>query len=144
MKKASQWVSLASNITYSDERDRAAKLTPDELRFFRDTVIRARKATGIVVRIATLDHEELPGHEEALGICWKGANGDMSITIDNYFIHECFLATQGFPTIETQTLTDVICHELAHLRYWRHTKWHAALTAQYVKMVEAYSAEATA
>lgn len=129
-------MTMQSNTTYTDEYNRPSKLTDEEMQYFCETVTSVLSATGILARIAPRDHEEIPGSEEALGICWRSEDGDQFITIDNYFIHERFCIERGsWLAIENATLTDVICHELAHLRYWRHTKRHAALTAQYIAMV---------
>ena len=129
-------IARVQNITYTDEWNRPAILSSDELAFFAETVCKVLAATGISIDVWTRDHEEIPGHVDALGIHYRNAAGDEFITIDNYFIHERYGAeVLGGISIEAHTLAEVICHELAHIRYQRHTRHHAALTAHYVAML---------
>lgn len=124
---------------YRDFRNRPTYLTEAEQRYFQQTVAQVLAATGIVIPVYMCDQEQFPGSSgDALGIHWRSVEGDDEfITIDNYFIHESYeVAFNGAYDLNGETLAEVICHELAHIRYQRHTKYHAALTAQYIDMVE--------
>lgn len=131
-------------ITYSDYLDRPAKLTDVELDWFYSTVKRAQKATGYNVPIIPYDHDLYSKkHRDALGVCCTTdpenplRNGaDTYITIDCYFIDECWREefADGWK-IESDTLVDVIAHELAHLTVWRHGVKHRKLTAELVKKI---------
>lgn len=137
-----KWVDAAEakrfGITYADEYGRIRTLTQSELDFFTATLAKVLAATGIRVPVETRDHEQVTGHENALGIYYKNDAGDEFITIDNYFIHERYaVECCGYRwALEPETLAGVICHELAHVRYRNHTKYHAALTERYADMVE--------
>lgn len=118
-------------------------LTIQEMEFFADTVARVRYSVNVHCPIEPMDHDQLKGkHKEALGCCWKridDENGALSylITIDEYFIHECFVAIEKpYMKIEPQTLEQVIAHEIAHLHHWRHGKKHNEMTAYIVSLIE--------
>lgn len=128
----------AFGIKYLDECNRPAVLTEAEQEFFLETVATVLRATGVSVAVVTADHEALPGDRaNALGIHWAATDGSHEfITLDCYFIHERYGVERcGQYAIEPQSLADVLCHELAHMRYQRHTKYHAALTAHYIGLV---------
>lgn len=128
-----------NNPGYRDFRNRPTVLTEAEQTYFRQTVARVLAATGIAIPVYMCDQESFPGSlGDALGIHWRSVEGnDEFITIDNYFIHESYEVTfNGAYDLNGETLAEVICHELAHIRYQRHTKYHAALTAQYIAMLE--------
>lgn len=128
-------------ITYTDNYDRPTQLTPAEIEFFQETVAAALNATGLRIHIWTRDHEQVAGHENALGI-YYGDRSDPTyefITIDNYFIHERYkIEREGYPwVLVPETLLSVICHELAHMGYRYHNKYHAALTQLLLDRVNA-------
>lgn len=111
-------------------------LSLQEAEFFATIVARFRRAVGVDCPIEPMDHEQLNGkHKEALGCCWKRIDSENKgafylITIDEYFIHECFVALEKpYIAMEPQTLEEVIAHEIAHLSQWRHGKRHNELTA---------------
>lgn len=126
---------------YLDYKNRPAVLTEAEQRYFQQTVADVLSAVGIEIPVYMCDQEGFPGScGDALGIHWRSVDGcDEFITIDNYFIHESYeVAFNGAYDLNNgETLAKVICHELAHIKYQRHTKYHAELTAQYVARVEA-------
>lgn len=130
-----------SGITYTDAWDKPTQLTPAEVAFFQEAATAAQAATGISIDIWPRDHEEVEGPGNALGIyyCHMDDPTDEFITIDNYYIHERFMAEcEGYPwIIVPETLMETICHELAHTKYRRHTKHHAAYTQQLLAMVNA-------
>lgn len=129
-----------NNPGYRDYKNRPTALTEAEQRYFQQTVAQVLAATGIEIPVYMCDQEAFPGSlGNALGIHWRSVEGnDEFITIDNYFIHESYeVAFNGAYDLNGETLAEVICHELAHIRYQRHTKYHEALTAQYIAMVEA-------
>lgn len=124
---------------YTDYRDQPTQLTTEEIAYFRTTVDAVLKATGYTIPVYTSDHEKLTGDScDALGIHWRSVDGsDEFITIDCYFLHEAYnVAFHGGFDLTGETLVSVLCHELAHIRYQRHTKYHAALTAQLIQKVE--------
>ena len=129
--------------SYTDYRDRPVQLTADELAYFRATVDAVLKATGLTIPVYTCDHEKLPGtSSDALGIHWRRTDGgDEFITLDNFYIHEAYEVAfcDGFD-MTGETLVSVLCHELAHIRYQRHTRYHAALTAHYIDIVKGAAA----
>lgn len=133
--------SRSLGISYTDERYHPTQLTEQEQDYFRETVAKVLRATGLTFPVYTSDHEQLPGDNyNALGIHWRSlAGSDEFITVDNYFIHEAYQVAfcGGYDLNDGETLVSVLCHELAHIRYQRHTKYHAALTAQLIGMVEA-------
>lgn len=131
--------------SYLDERNRPVVLTDEEKAFFLMTAANVIYATRQGVNVLPADHERLPAHaRDALGIHWCSLDSSSEfITIDCYFIHERYRVERcGDYALESQTLAEVICHELAHMRYKNHTKYHAALTAQYVGMYNAFMANA--
>ena len=124
---------------YSDIYGRPAILTDDEIAFFNEAVEKVLAATGLRIEIETQNHEKLDGKfGSAMGIHWKSAD-DEFITIDTEFVHDMYTVEHGDKwymsmLYDHETLESVICHELAHMRYKNHTKYHAELTAQYVRM----------
>ena len=123
-------------LAYSNEHDQPAFLSAEEASFFRQTSERIKQLLNIAIEIKPYNHDNVTGHENALGIYYRADDGSDMITIDNYFIHECYEVEHcGRYPIESETLTGAICHEIAHRRYLRHTKHHAALTQQYINAV---------
>jgi len=118
-------------------------LTEEEVRFFNDTVARIRHSVNVNVPIEIMDHDQLTGkHKEALGICWAVNDGTgkpvpYRITIDAYFVHECYLAIEKpYMKLEPHSLEQVIAHEIAHLHIWRHGKKHTALAEHICRLIE--------
>ena len=125
------------------ETKAASTLTEDEVKFFNDTVARIKYSVNVNVPIEPMDHEQLTGtNKEALGICWAlddgtGKPAPYRITIDEFFIHECFVALdEPCMKIIPETLEQVIAHEIAHLRVWRHGKKHTELTERICRLIE--------
>lgn len=127
-----------ANVTkYTDYAGRWCELTEAEQAYFRTIVFKVLNAVDINIPVYTCDHEPLPGCENALGMHWKNEEGDEFITIDTFFIHECYdVAFNGAYNINGEDLVSVLCHELAHIRYRRHTKYHAELTEKLIAIVE--------
>lgn len=81
--------------------------------------------------------------QDALGLTWTqdpkntmGDGVDTYITIDCYFIDECWRHEfQGDYLIAGENLQHVIAHEIAHLSVWRHGKKHTALTEQIYQQI---------
>lgn len=124
---------------YSDVYGRPAMLTDAEIEFFKAAVDKVLAATGLRIEVETQNHERLDGKcGDAMGIHWKSAD-DEFITIDTEFVHDMYTVAHGNNwhlsiLYDHETLESVICHELAHMKYRRHTKYHANLTAKYVQM----------
>jgi len=83
------------------------------------------------INISISDHNKLKNkkNKEALGICWRSTDNSYDITIDKYFVYECytyFILSDITSTwkLHGQTLEKVICHELAHVQQWNHCKKH--------------------
>jgi hypothetical protein len=109
--------------------------------YFNDTVQKIQNVLKIDVEIKILDHETLDGkHKRAVGCCHKFSDETYLITIDEYFVQECyeyFILKNSFSSwsLVGETLEQVICHELAHLIEWRHGKRHIELMNEYLRMV---------
>lgn len=131
-------IAKENRTNYLDYRDNICNLTEAEQSWFRETVAKVLATVGIQIPVHMCDHEPLPGVDsDALGIHWKNAEGDEFITIDNWFIHNAYeVKFNGAYDIDGETLESVLCHELAHIRYRRHTKYHEALTEYYISLVE--------
>lgn len=127
-----------SNIpTYSDYKGYACVLTMEERDYFRQTVENVLDKLHIDIDVYMCDHEQLGGYEDALGMHWKNGEGDEFITIDTYTIHDFFeVAFHGAYDLTGENLVSVLCHELAHIRYERHSKYHECLTERYIRLVE--------
>ena len=103
-----------------------------EKEYFDTTVASVLVKTGYSIDIQMLDHMTLDGkHKRALGCCCQ-FDGHYSITIDEYFVTECFehfVLKNKYSSwnLTGQSLEEVICHELAHIEVWRHGKKHTAL-----------------
>ena len=119
-------------------------LTAEEKAFFEETVAKIKYSVNFRIPVEVMDHETLKGrHKDALGICWAedGGNGKpepFKITIDEYFIHECY-ATLNEPYMKVipETLEEVIAHEIAHICYWRHGKKHTERTQYICRLIAA-------
>ena len=102
-----------------------------EQEYFNTTVKNVLDKTGYVIDIKILDHMILEGkHKRATGCCCQCDN-EYSITIDEYFVTECFehfILNNKYSSwgLVGQSLEEVICHELAHIEIWRHGKKHTA------------------
>lgn len=113
-----------------------------EQEYFNQTVSKVLNQIGCTMNIdiEILDHSTLKGqHKKALGCCCESDN-KYSITIDEYFVIECFeyfvlnSKTSSWGLVR-KTLEYVICHELAHIQEWRHGKRHTELTNRLLNMV---------
>lgn len=136
LTKAHAVFAKTNNPAYSNFRNEKTELTGKELDFFWCMVEKVLSALAIEIPVYICDHEMLEGScVNALGIHWKAAD-DEFITIDNYFIHECYeVAFHGAYSIDGEDLVSVLCHELAHIKYQRHTRYHAELTEKYIARV---------
>lgn len=133
---------------YLDLWDNPASLTQEELDFFWAAVGDVRAALEVDVEITNRDHyREMSGkHKEANGIIYaidpKNPAEDCFITIDNFFIHECFMEKfHGELNLSFESLEHVICHEIAHMSKWRHGKGHTRLTEELFEKVQEYQNE---
>ncbi len=134
--------------TYLDVWGRPQPLTATELTYFRETVSLVKEALDISIEITNRDHErDMPGKgREAYGIFYtqdpKNPSADCFITIDNYFIHECYEEKyHGALNLSFESLESVICHEVAHATKFRHCKSHTQLSQAYLRQVEDYCAQ---
>ena len=114
-----------------------------EQEYFNSTVKKVLTQIGCIMNISitVIDHSILKNSKEALGICWKDKFNIYSITIDEFFVHECYTyfvldSITSTWELNGQTLEMVICHELAHIQQWNHCKKHDRLTCELYDMVE--------
>lgn len=133
--------------SYEDIWGNMVELTESELKYFDSVVKRfvpvMEDFIGYVIEIKNRDHDKMDRkNREALGIYYtntpeSGAeNKEDFITIDNYFIHECYMKVfEGEHNISFSTLEETISHEIAHALYFRHGKKHREMTARILKMV---------
>jgi len=94
------------------------------------------------ISITIMDHDTLRGKaKQALGICYEIEEYKYRITIDEFFVEECYKYFE-LDTFSTWvlgsgwTLEHVICHELAHTQVWRHGKKHTELTNRLLSKVK--------
>lgn len=148
MEQQEQEASQTASTPCTRESDATASdvnssLTSAEIDFFNATVARVKYSVNVNVPIETMDHGQLTGkHKDALGICWAepdnaGNPVPFRITIDKFFVHECYIAQERpYLKLEPETLEQVIAHEIAHLRYWRHGKKHTEFTQYICRLIE--------
>lgn len=139
--------------TYSDMYDNLAELNKAELDYFQSVVkdfsIIMQDYLGVVLPIYNRDHEKMDGkHKEAFGIFYTNDKEnilvDAYITIDNYFIHECYESVfNNIPNISFSTLEETISHEIAHGLVLRHGKKHRELTKRILKQYQVLTAKAS-
>ena len=119
-------------------------LSEDELVYFRFVVGSVINILGIAVDVRNLDHwrafREHDTKAPAFGILhvknpqkpWD----DCFITIDNLFIHNCYVANlTGFCCVENTSLEEVLCHQIAHIAVYRDCKHHKELSNMLVATV---------
>jgi hypothetical protein len=116
------------------------------LDYFNETVSVIKRSVNVSIPILPADHEQFKGHENALGIChgYKSAGKNdwepEKITIDEYFVEECYEAEvngKWYFALTGQNLMEVICHEIAHIYQWRHGKKHREITQRLIGLVKA-------
>lgn len=133
------------DTSYLDLWDNPTKLTELEIMWFTEICNDCIKATGIHVPIQCSDHNKYKGKsKEALGIfhtdnLQNPLEGDSRITIDNYFIHECYEEVfYGKDNLSFDNLEHVIAHEFAHAFQWRHCRKHEILTEGLYQKIKEY------
>jgi hypothetical protein len=93
------------------------------------------------IDITIADHDKVKGHKNAIGICYRDNDNNYKITIDEFFVSECydyFIKENKYSTwfLVGETLESVICHEIAHMLYWRHGKKHREKQTELLNMVD--------
>ena len=96
-------------------------LTEAEIKWFSGICNDCIEATGIKILIECADHEKLKGKsKEALGIFYTNnienpLDGDCKITIDNFFIHECYeeVFNNGFKSSGSTVNTSVTLYSVS-------------------------------
>ena len=134
------------NTSYLDLWDNSTELTEKEILWFMKICEECKAAIGIKIPIECADHSSLfkGKHKEALGTLHTDnpespLDGDTKITIDNYFIHECYeeIFNDGL-NLNFESLEHVIAHEIAHCYQWRHCKRHTRLTEEIFQKIKEY------
>lgn len=124
---------MKMEATYEDLYDNPATLTENEMSWFETICRQCTEAVEIKedIPIYSMNHSRLKGKsKEAYGIIWKSED-QTYITIDTYFIHECYESVfHNAWNVTFETLEHVIAHEFAHLFYWRHGKRHTEKTEE--------------
>lgn len=123
---------------YTDFYGTEISLTPDELTWFFNVVEkfhRLKEADGLEITNRNHEKDFHDKSKDALGIFYTddpdNRNANCFITIDNYFIHECYdTVFNGFPNISGETLEHCIAHEIAHRFKFRHCKTHRRITEE--------------
>lgn len=120
-------------------------LTEQEQQYFDDIVTNIKLKFNIIIPILAYDHEKVEGHENALGIAYADENKKVyQITVDEFFIHECYCdhrwsqgirGANSWPKLEPESLEGLICHEIAHMKYLRHGRWHKRETERLLKVI---------
>lgn len=136
----------SSNTSYLDLLKNPANLSADEIQWFSIICKDCIDATGINISIECADHySNFTGkRKEALGIFTTDniespLSGNCKITIDNFFIHECYNEIfYGKPNLNFEDLEHVIAHELAHVFQLRHCKRHTRFTEEIYKKIKTY------
>lgn len=113
-------------------------LNLQEQTYFNNILNSITKDLEINIPIIAYDHELMEDKQgkESLGCSWSDNEGKSvyKITIDEFFIQECYNSylwdnkQGGHPKMINESLEEVICHEIAHMMYWRHGKKHTELT----------------
>ncbi|QVK19731.1 hypothetical protein KHQ81_15910 (plasmid) [Mycoplasmatota bacterium] len=123
-------------------------LSDNEKDYFNSIVKFIKQKINVNIPIIPYDHDLLQGKsKEALGCSWSKDKIIVDkITIDEYFIQECYgdymyrLGYKSFvPKVEEKSIEEVICHEIAHMSYWRHGKKHRELTRELIMLVNSNS-----
>jgi len=139
------------NTAYLDLYNIPSSLTDTEIEYFSEICKDCVEATGIKVIIECADHygEHKGKHKEALGLFHaknkeNPLDGGCKITIDNYFIHECYEEVfNNKDNLNFESLEHVIAHEFAHAFQWRHCKRHTKLTEELYQKIKEYQGKKT-
>lgn len=133
------------NTFYLDLWDNPAELNEEEIQWFEKICKDCMEATGMNIPIICDDHSTYKGKsKEALGIFHttnieKPLCEDCKISIDTYFIHECYEELfHGKRNLTFDNLEHVIAHEFAHAFQWRHGKRHKELTEEFYRKIKSY------
>lgn len=133
---------LVFDNTYYDLNEKKTELTKDELEYFQGVVKEIKEVLKVDYPIVNRNHEvEMPKKsKEALGVFYtsdkKDPKRDCFITIDNFFIHECYEEKfHGSYNFTFQSLEEVICHEIAHSEQFQHCKKHSKIAKEMLEKV---------
>ena len=136
--------------SYFGEHGHKVALTEDELAYFRSVVDSVQNILGVVIDVRNLDHKwEFFGHDlkaKAPGLFhaddphrpWENC----FITIDNLFIHKCYVANlMGKWRVEEVSLEEVLCHQIAHMSFYRTCKQYRELVNKFVARIRQHMQE---
>lgn len=104
--------------------------------YFNSTVDQIKTKLNIDVLIKIEDYSDDCCE---IGRCYKFNDGHYEISIDSYFLEQSYdYEVNGvkwaLDLIHGETLLKCLCHEIAHMKYWNHTKWHRQYTEELIKM----------
>lgn len=117
------------NDTYADYFGNLRTVEPEQLEKFKNLVTEIKQILSCDTEIMNGNLDSLPENKKA---CVNGINIERElIIIDNFYID--MMEYEG-----TEKVIETICHEIAHNRYWNHTKWHRQLTKEYCEKVIDY------
>lgn len=94
---------------------------------------------NLKVKIFSLDHRKFLNTKDAgnvIGCCHrirdnKGNIIDYVITIDENYVRSCYYGRQAlYSEYSDNKLIETICHEIAHLYFWKHDENHKNLTLE--------------
>ena len=112
--------------TFSDYDGNVIELSAEILFKFKNLVAEIKNILNCNTEIVNGDLDELDENTYVKGVNFN--HGEI-IIIDNITIHDAF--TYGL----IDSLKETICHEIAHNKYWNHTRWHKELTRHYFELV---------
>ena len=110
--------------------------------YFEWKLSQVKSVIDVNIPITICNHGLIKDCEESLGLCHsvlvKGKYQTMNITIDGGYVQECYEnEIEGKLRFLPCSLFEVICHEIAHIKYKnQHGKRHTALTQKYLELIE--------
>lgn len=111
-------------------------MSADVLAYFDNLKNKICRLFSVAVPIYPMNHDLTLPVDDVLGCCHRlrDDNGNLIghiITIDEKYITACYYG-RNIPHSQynDDVLAETICHEIAHLYVWEHTKEHAELTTE--------------
>lgn len=111
------------------------KAKNDMQEYFYNIANKVKLLLNVNIDILISDHSKIKGHENAFGCAYSTtgkAKDVFKITIDKDCLKFCYDFKKEFGTKE---IIKTLCHEVAHMKYFRHTSRHRELTNKYIEKV---------